>query len=247
MKDTQKSQLISTDLRQIAAQAKHQPAMIFTSLAHRMDSDFLTEAYHRVRKEGAAGLSGVTSKDYKRNLKNNLTDLHQRLENQTYVAPKIKRVWIDKDGGKKRPIGITEFEDKIVQKAVAMLLGAVYEQDFYDYSHGFREGHSAHQALHEIRSQCMGSNIKWLIDADISGFFDNIDRAKLIEIIKRRVNDGGLIRLIGKWLNAGVVDQENLSYSDKGTPQGGVISPVLANIYLHHVLENGLQKKSNPE
>ena len=172
MKESQKSQLISTDLRQIAAQAKQEPAMVFTSLAHRMDVDFLTEAYHRVRKDGAAGLSGVTSKDYKQNLNHNLTDLHQRLKNQTYVAPKIKRVWIDKENGKKRPIGITEFEDKIVQKAVAMLLGAVYEQDFYDYSHGFREGHSAHQALHDIRSQCMGSNIKWVIDADISGFFD---------------------------------------------------------------------------
>lgn len=162
MKDTQKSQLISTDLRQIAAQAKQEPAKVFTSLAHRMDVDFLTEAYHRVRKGGAAGLSGVTSKDYKRNLTDNLTELHQRLKNQTYVAPKIKRVWIDKDGGKKRPIGITEFEDKIVQKAVAMLLGAVYEQDFHDYSHGFREGHSAHQALYDIRTPGMEKNIKWL-------------------------------------------------------------------------------------
>ena len=246
MKDTQKSPLISTDLHQIAAQAKQDPAMVFTSLAHRMDIDFLTEAYHRVRKDGATGLSGVTSKEYKQNLIHNLTDLHQRLKNQTYVAPKIKRVWIDKGNGKKRPIGITEFEDKIAQKAVAMLLGAVYEQDFYDYSHGFREGHSAHQAIADIRSQCMGSHIKWVIDADISGFFDNIDRAKLIEIIKLRVNDGGLIRLIGKWLNAGVVDGEILSYSDKGTPQGGVISPVLANIYLHHVLDEWFTQEVQP-
>lgn len=247
MRDTQKSQIISADLRQIAEQAKQQPAMIFTSLAHRMDVDFLTEAYHRVRKDGAPGLSGVTAKDYKRNLTANLTDLHQRLKDQKYVAPKIKRVWIDKDGGKKkRPIGITEFEDKIVQKAVAMLLGAVYEQDFYNFSHGFREGHSAHQALHDIRTQCMGSDIKWLIDADISGFFDNIDRAKLIEMIKGRVNDGGLIRLIGKWLNAGVVEDQVLSYSDKGTPQGGVISPVLANIYLHHVLDEWFSNEVKP-
>jgi len=246
MRDTQKSQIISADLRQIAEQAKQEPAMIFTSLAHRMDINFLTEAYHRVRKDGAAGLSGVTSKDYKRNLTDNLTGLYQRLKNQKYVAPKIKRVWIDKDGGKKRPIGITEFEDKIVQKAVAMLLGAVYEQDFYPFSHGFREGHSAHQALYDIRTPCMENNITWLIDADISGFFDNIDRAKLIEIIKLRVNDGGLIRLIGKWLNAGVVDEEILSYSDKGTPQGGVISPVLANIYLHHVLDEWFVNEVKP-
>ena len=246
MKDTQKSQIISTDLHQIAAQAKQEPAMVFISLAHRMDIDFLTEAYHRVRKDGAPGLSGVTAKDYQRNLEDNLTDLHQRLKDQMYEAPTIKRVWIDKDNGKKRPIGLTEFEDKIVQKAVAMLLGAVYEQDFYPFSHGFREGHSAHQALADIRSQCMGSDIKWLIDADISGFFDTIDRAKLIEIIKLRVNDGGLIRLIGKWLNAGVVDGEILSYSDKGTPQGGVISPVLANIYLHHVLDEWFTNEVKP-
>ncbi len=248
MRDTQKSQIISTDLGQIAEQAKQEPAMIFTSLAHRMDVEFLTEAYHRVRKDGAPGLSGVTAKEYKLNLEENLINLHQRLKDQSYEAPKIKRVWIDKDDGKKRPIGITEFEDKIVQKAVAMLLGVVYEQDFYDFSHGFREEHSAHQALADIRSHSMGSDIKWLIDADISGFFDTIDKAKLIEIIKLRVNDGGLIRLIGKWLNAGVVDGEILSYSDKGTPQGGVISPVSANIYLHHVYwMNGLQTKSNPE
>jgi len=211
-----------------------------------MDIDFLTEAYHQVRKDGAPGLSGVTAKEYKQNLEENLYNLHQRLKDQSYEAPKIKRVWIDKDDGKKRAIGITEFEDKIVQKAVAMLLGAVYEQDFYDFSHGFREGHSAHQALADIRSQCMGGNIKWLIDADISGFFDTIDRAKLIEIIKFRVNDGGLIRLIGKWLNAGVVDGEILSYSDKGTPQGGVISPVLANIYLHHVLDEWFTNEVQP-
>jgi len=246
MRDTQKSQIISAAIRQIAEQARNEPTKVFISLAHRMDVDFLTEAYRRVRKDGAPGLSGVTAKEYARNLTENLIDLHRRLKDQQYVAPPIKRVWIDKDGGKKRPIGLTEFEDKIVQKAVAMLLGAVYEQDFYAFSHGFREGHSAHQALKEIRDQCMGNGINWLIDADISGFFDNIDKAKLREIIKLRVNDGGLLRLIGKWLNAGVVEEEILSYSEKGTPQGGVISPVLANIYLHHVLDEWFTKEVKP-
>ncbi len=206
MRETQRSPIISTDLRLIAEQATKDPTKVFTSLAHRMDLDFLLEAYRRVRKEGAPGLSGVTAKDYKKNLLANLKDLHQRLKSKKYVAPKIKRVWIDKDGGKKRPIGLTEFEDKIVQKAVAMLLGAVYEQDFYDFSHGFREGHSAHQALKEIRDECMKHGMKWLIDADISGFFDNIDRGQLIDIMKQRVNDGGLLRLMGKWLTAGVVE-----------------------------------------
>jgi len=238
MRETQSLPTISTDLRQIAEQAKIDPTKVFTSLAHRMDVPFLLSAYNQVRKDGAPGLSGVTAKDYAENLMENLEALHLRLKSQTYVAPKIKRVWIDKDGGKKRPIGLTEFEDKIVQKAVAMLLGAVYEQDFYPFSHGFREGHSAHQALKEIRDFCMFNGINWLIDADVTGFFDNIDKALLKEIIKQRVNDGGLLRLIGKWLNAGVVEGDVISYSDKGTPQGGVISPVMANIYLHEVPNN---------
>jgi len=131
MRETQSLPIISTDLRQIAEQAKIDPAKVFTSLAHRMDVPFLIEAYRQVRKDGAPGLSSVTAKDYAENLIENLENLHRRLKSQTYTAPKIKRVWIDKDGGKKRPIGLTEFEDKIVQKAVSMLLGAVYEQDFY--------------------------------------------------------------------------------------------------------------------
>ncbi len=237
MRDTQKSQIMLPKLRQIAEQAKNDPTKVFISLAHLMDVDFLMEAYRQVRKDGAPGLSGVTAKEYAQSLTANITDLHERLKDKKYVAPMIKRVWIDKDGGKKRPIGITEFEDKIVQKAVAMLLGAVYEQDFYDFSHGFREGHSAHQALKELRDQCTKHGIKWLIDADITGFFDNIDKEKLREILKMRVNDGGLMRLMGKWLNAGVVEGDVITYSDKGTPQGGVISPVAANIYLHHVLD----------
>ena len=246
MRDTQKSQLISTQLRQIAEQAIRNPDQVFISLAHRMDVDFLHEAYRRVRKDGAPGLSRVTAKEYAENLEENLADLHRRLKDRCYTAPLIKRVWIDKEAGKKRPIGITEFEDKIVQKAVSMLLGAVFEQDFYPFSHGFREGHSAHQALKELRDSCMEQGIRWILDVDISGFFDNLDHAWLREFIKRRVNDGGLIRLIGKWLNAGVVEGETITYNDKGTPQGGVISPVLANIYLHYVLDEWFVKEVEP-
>ena len=140
MRDTQRSELISTQLRQIAEQAIEHPDRVFTTLIHRMDVDFLREAYQRLRKDGAAGLSGVTVKDYGRELEANLIDLHERLREQRYVAPLIKRVWIDNEGGKKkRPIGISEIEDKIVQKAVSMLMGAVYEQDFHPFSYGFRE------------------------------------------------------------------------------------------------------------
>ena len=172
MSDTQKSPIISTQLRQIAAQAIQNPDQVFISLAHRMDVDFLREAYRRVRKDGAPGLSRVTAKEYAENLDENLVDLHRRLKDRCYTAPPIKRVWIDKEAGKKRPIGITEFEDKIVQKAVSMLLEAVFEQDFYPFSHGFRAGHSAHQALKELRESCMEQGIRWILDVDISGFFD---------------------------------------------------------------------------
>ncbi len=246
MRDTQKSKLISTQLRQIAEQARQHPDRVFTSLAHLMAVDFLREAYRRVRKDGAPGLSGVTAKDYAKNLDKNLEDLYRRLKGRVYSAPAIKRVWIDKEKGKKRPIGITEFEDKVAQKAVAMLLSAVYEQDFYKFSYGFRESCSAHQAIKEIRDNCMFQGIGWIVDADITGFFDNLDKAWLRRFIKQRVNDGGLLRLIGKWLNAGVVEGDVISYSDKGTPQGGTISPVLANIYLHHVLDGWFEQEVKP-
>ena len=217
-----RSEIISTQLRQIAEQAIAHPDRVFSTLIHRMDVDFLREAYHRLRKDSAAGLSGITVKDYGKALDTNLIDLHERLKQKRYIAPPIKRVWIEKEGGKKRPIGLLEIEDKIVQKAVSMLMGAVYEQDFYPFSYGFREAHNAHQAIGEIRSQCMEHGIRWIYDADIKGFFDNIDRGWLRTFIQQRVNDGGLLRLIGKWLNAGVMEDGQISYSDRGTPQGGI-------------------------
>ena len=246
MKDTSRSEIISTQLRQIAEQAIDHPAGVFTTLIHRLDVNFLREAYHRLRQDGAPGLSGVTAKDYGKDLEANLSDLFKRLKEQRYVAPPIKRVWIDKDGGKKRPIGLSEIEDKIVQKAVSMLMGAVYEQDFYPFSYGFREGCSAHQAIGEIRERCMSQGIHWILDCDISGFFDTIDRSWLRTFIQQRINDGGLLRLMGKWLNAGVMEGDQITYSDKGTPQGGVISPVLANIFLHHVLDEWFVHEVKP-
>jgi len=133
----------------------------------------LHEAYKRTRKNAAPGLDGVTAADYKKELNANLINLHQRLKSGEYKAPCIKRIWLDKDDGKKRPIGISVFEDKLVQRAAAMLLGAVHEQDFHDLSYGFREGRNAHQALAKLRERLMGNGIKWVVDADISGFFDN--------------------------------------------------------------------------
>lgn len=158
----------------------------------------------------------------------------------------MERVWLDKEDGGKRPIGKPVLEDKIVQRAVAMLLEAVYEQDFYDFSYGFRKGRSPHQALHELRERCMEMNIGWIVEVDVCGFFDNLDHGKLREVLKQRVNDGGIHRLIGKWLKAGVIDGEDLTYPEKGTPQGSVVSPILANAFLHHVLDDWFEREVKP-
>ncbi len=243
-----RSQTVSTKLRQIAKQASSNPSMVFSTLAHHMDVDFLREAYHRTRKGKAPGVDRVTAKEYAENLEENLSNLFQTMKSGKYKAPPVKRVWIEKEDKSKRPIGIPAFEDKIVQRAVSMLLEAVYEQDFYDFSYGFRRGRSPHQALKALWEQSVyrGNNINWILDADVSGFFDNINHDLLRQIIKQRVNDGGLIRYIGKWLNAGVHEGDVLTYSDKGTPQGGVISPLLANIFLHHVLDDWYAKEVQP-
>ncbi len=246
MGDTSRLPTIETQLRQIAEQAVCYPKMTFTTLAHRMDVDFLREAYRRTRKDGAPGVDRVTAKEYAANLEGNLKDLHERLKSGRYVAPPVERTWLDKDDGGKRPIGKPTFEDKIVQRAVAMLLGAVVEQDFYDFSHGFREGHSPHQALKELREQCLKVNAHAIVDADVSGFFDTMDWRWIREFVQRRVNDGAILRLIGQWLHAGVLEGENLIYPETGSPQGGVISPMLANIYLHYVLDDWFVREVQP-
>jgi len=241
-----RSQIVSTKLQQIAEQAKRDPERVFTSLMYLVDEEFLKAAYMEMRKDAAPGLDGVTAQEYAENLDENLQKLCERMRRGQYRAPNVKRIWLEKENGKLRPIGIPEFEDKVVQRAVSMLLGAVYEQDFYDFSHGFRPGHNPHQALEEIWKQCMGMNIGWVLDADVSGFFDNLSHNQLQDILKKRVNDGGVLRYIGKWLKAGVVDGKNLSYPEKGTPQGGVVSPTLGNIFLHHVLDEWYEKEVRP-
>lgn len=246
MGDTQRSPTISTKLQRIAQQAECYPEMVFNNLSHLIDYEFLVEAYRRTRKSSAPGVDKVTAKMYAVNLESNLRDLHDRLRTDRYIAPPVERVWIDKDGGKKRPIGKPAFEDKIVQRAVVMLLAPIYNHDFYGFSHGFREGHSQHQALHELVVKCRELKINWIVDADVSGFFDNLDHGHLRDFILHRVNDGGIKRLIGKWLNAGVVDGKVLSHPDKGTPQGGVVSPLLANIFLHYVLDEWFVKEVQP-
>jgi group II intron reverse transcriptase/maturase len=246
MGETLSSQPVSTRLQRIAEQARARPELVFTTLAHLIDVELLREAYKRTRKDSSPGVDGVTAQQYAGDLEANLNKLHERLRKQQYYAPPVKRVYLEKEDGSQRPIGMSAFEDKVVQRAGAMLLGAVYEQDFYDCSYGFRPGRSPHRALTELRNQCARGNINVVVDADVSGFFDNIPKGKLLEVIRQRVNDGGLLRLIGKWLNAGVLEGEELYYPEKGTPQGSVISPLLANIYLHEVLDKWFERDVKP-
>jgi group II intron reverse transcriptase/maturase len=233
-------------LQKIAEQAKNDPAMVFNNVSHLIDLEFLREAYSQTQKSSAPGMDHVTAQQYAEHLEDNLRDLYERLRDNRYVAPPVDRVWIEKEGGKKRPIGKPCFEDKIVQRAVVMILEAIFEQDFHPCSHGFRKGHSPHQALHELREQCRRLHIAWIVDADVSGFFDNLDWGHLREFIQQRVNDGGILRLIGKWLHAGVLEAGALMHPDKGTPQGGVVSPILANVFLHHVLDAWFVKDVHP-
>jgi RNA-directed DNA polymerase len=246
MGDTPGSQTVSTQLQGIAEQAARYPDMIFNNLYHRINVDLLREAYRQTRKDVAPGLDKVTAKQYAGNLEENLENLWNRLRTGTYKAPPVERVWIDKENGEKRPIGKPTFEDKIVQRAVAMVLQAIYDADFYDLSYAFRKGRNQHQALQELREQCIRLNIAWIVSADITGLFDNIDQGILRGFIRQRVNDGGILRLIGKWLKAGVMEGGSITYPEKGTPQGGVISPVLSNIFLHHVLDDWFIKEVKP-
>ena len=226
MGETPGSPTVSMKLQSIATQAKRYPEMVFDNVFHLIDREFLREAYRLTRKNSAPGVDKVTAKQYAEHLDDNLQDLHERLRDNRYVAPPVERVWIEKAGGKKRPRGKPCFEDKIVQRAGVMIVEAIVEQDFQESSHGVRKGHSPHQALHELREQCRKRHINWRVEAEVSGCFDTIDHGRLRACIKQRVNDGGILRLIGTWLKAGVQEAGTLTYPDKGTPQGGVAAPI---------------------
>src|SRR5262245_14854199 len=235
------STTVSTKQERIAELAKQSPQRAFTSLAYLMDLDWLKEAYQRTRKDGAVGVDGVTAEDYERDLGGNLQSLLDRAKSGTYQAPPVRRVHIPKGGSttETRPLGIPTLEDKILQRAVVMLLEPIYEQDFLDCSYGFRPGRSAHEALTSFREQTMNCRPKggWVLEVDIRKFFDNIDHTYLRQFLRLRVRDGVLLRLIDKWLKAGVMEDGNVSYPDSGSPQGGVISPLISNVFLHHVLD----------
>jgi RNA-directed DNA polymerase len=246
MEEAPTSQTVSTKLERIAMRAKEAPEMALRTLAHHIDLEWLKEAYRRTRKDGAKGVDEVSATEYARELENNLRSLYERAKAGTYRAPPVRRVNIPKDDGRTRPLGIPTFEDKILQRAVAMVLEAVYEQDFLECSYGFRPGRSAHDALKALRDATMNMGGGWILEVDIQRFFDTLDHAHLRTALSRRIGDGSLMRLIGKWLNAGVMEGATLQYPEAGTPQGGVISPILANIYLHEVLDLWVEREVKP-
>ena len=239
---------ISTKLEQIAKLAKQMPGVALTTLGHHIDLEWLNEAYRRTRKDGAAGVDGQTAEDYAANLQENLKSLLDRAKSgDRYRAPPVRRVHIPKgDGNKTRPIGIPAFEDKVLQRAVVMALGAIYEQDFLDCSYGFRPERTAHQALRAVWKQAMDLEGCWVLEADIEDFFGSVDLAELRKILRQRVQDGVLLRLVNKWLKAGVMEEGCVYHPETGVPQGGVISPLLSNIYLHEVLDRWFVEQVKP-
>ncbi|MBC8425146.1 group II intron reverse transcriptase/maturase [bacterium] len=238
---------ISTRLRRIATLAREHPERAFRSIHHVIDASFLKEAYRRTRKDGAVGVDGRTAAAYAEHLESNLSALLTRLKTGSYRAPPVRRVHIPKgDGGQRRPIGIPTFEDKILQRAVSMVLEALYEQDFLDCSYGFRPGRSAHHALGALRDALMHMRHSWVLELDIQGFFDSLDHQCLRSFLDHRVTDGVLRRVTHKWLKAGVMEGGQVTRSATGSPQGGVISPLLANIYLHYVLDLWFEREVKP-
>jgi RNA-directed DNA polymerase len=246
MKRTQTLDNVSTKLQRIAELARKAPTMAIRTLAHHIDVEFLHVAYQQTRKDGAVGVDEQTAADYAVNLEVNLQSLLDRFKSGTYYAPPVRRVEIPKPDGTKRPLGIPTFEDKVLQRAVAMVLNAVYEQDFLNCSYGFRPGRSAHHALEALWRATMDVGGGWVLEIDIRHFFDSVGHGHLRAILDQRVRDGVIRRTIDKWLNAGVQHDGAIRYPDDGTPQGGVISPLLANVYLHEVLDVWFEQEVRP-
>lgn len=247
MAETKGSGNIFTKQSKIAKLASVDPQWVLTTLAHHVDLEWLHEAYRRTRQDGAAGVDEVSAKEYERHLEANLSSLLERFKSGRYRAPAVRRVYIDKAGGHaKRPIGIPTLEDKVLQRAVLMVLEPIYEHDFRGCSYGFRPGRSAHRALEALWEGLMNVGGGWVIDLDIRQYFDSVDRSRLNEMLDQRVRDGVIRRAVGKWLQAGVMEAGTLWYPERGTPQGGVISPLLANIYLHEVLDTWFEDQVKP-
>lgn len=235
---TQSRESLQSALERIRQAAAGDKKLRFTSLWHHVyNIERLREEYYNIKRQASAGVDDQTWQEYGQDLEGNLQDLSSRLRRGAYRARPVKRVYIPKPDGRKRPIGITTIEDKIVQRATTTILNAVYEADFKGLSYGFRPGRGAHNALDAVTVGILKRKVDWVLDADICGFFDTIDHKWLVKFIEHRIGDQRVIRHIKKWLNAGVLEEGRRLQTKEGTPQGGSISPLLANIYLHYVFD----------
>jgi RNA-directed DNA polymerase len=225
-------------IREAAARDRN---LRFTSLMHHITEELLREAYYALKRDAATGVDDVTWHEYGEGLENRITDLHNRVQSGRFRAKPSKRVWIPKPDGRQRPIGITALEDKIIQQAAVRVLNHIYEKDFLGFSYGFRPERSQHNALDAIWVGITQRKVSWVLDADIKSFFDTINHAWLMKFLERRIGDPRMLRLIRKWLRAGVSEDGEWSKTEVGTPQGSVISPLLSNIYLHYVLDEWVQ------
>jgi RNA-directed DNA polymerase len=228
---------VSQRLNRVRKAARQRKKEKFTALLHHIDLDLLLESFLALKSRAAAGVDKVTWEDYDARLLDNLQDLHKRIHSGAYRALPVRRVFISKDDGRQRPLGIAALEDKIVQRATVAVLGAIYEEDFLGFSYGFRPKRGQHDALDALSVAISSSPVNWILDADIKGFFDAVNQDWLIRFLEHRIGDERIIRLVRKWLKAGVLEEGQWQSSDMGTPQGAVISPLLANIYLHYVFD----------
>jgi RNA-directed DNA polymerase len=234
---TQSRSSVSQGLERVRAAARQRKKEKFTALLHHVTVERMHEAFLALKRRAAAGVDGLTWQDYEADLQSNLQDLHARVHRGTYRALPVRRRFIPKPDGRQRPLGIAALEDKIVQRALATVLNAIYEEDFLGFSYGFRPGRNPHQAMDALAVGIGSTRVNWVLDADISGFFDAIDHDWLIRFLRHRIGDERVIRLVLKWLKAGVLDEQGWSASEQGSPQGTVISPLLCNVYLHYVFD----------
>src|ERR1700692_371633 len=234
---TQSGERVSQGLSGVRVAAKKRRQERFTALLHHVSADLLLDSYYALKRQAAPGVDGVTWQEYETGLASRVTDLYDRVHRGAYRAQPSRRVYIPKSDGRQRPLGVAALEDKIVQQATVTILNQIYEEDFLGFSYGVRPGRSQHQALDALSYVLLRKKVNYVLDADIRGFFDNLDKSWLIKFVEHRVADPRIIRLIQKWLNAGVMEEGEWPDTKTGSPQGSVISPMLANIYLHYVFD----------
>jgi group II intron reverse transcriptase/maturase len=233
---------MSTTLTKIALKAKAEPKIRFTSLAHLLTPGYLKESWGKMNKGAASGIDGETIKQFGNNLESRIEDIVARLKTGNYKVPHIRRVEIPKGNGKTRPLGITTVEDRLVQRAVAGILSAIFEQDFLEVSYGYRAGRGPHDGLRALRNQIMAGKVGYVYEVDIREYFTTINHEWIRKMVRERIADKTILRLIDRWLKGGVMQGGELRYPESGTPQGGPISCVLANVYLHYVIDLWFEK-----